>query len=154
MNLTRLRLGELLALGGAVALVVLSFLPWYHSPTGDLSAWDVFGVTDVLIVIAVVPALALAVVNVTERSPALPVLVEVFAVVLALPACVAIAVRLLDKPDHATSLAPASWLSLIAALAIFAGSWQAMRDEHHDLYEPVDPPPRPAPSPPAASDPA
>jgi hypothetical protein len=154
MDLRRLRSGELLALTGAVALAVMSFLPWYRSPSGDLTAWDLFGVTDVLIVIAIVPALALAVVSVAERSPALPVAVEVWTSVLALPACAAIAIRLLDKPDHATSLRPASWLSLIAALAIFAGAWQSLRDEHGGLYGPVEPEARPAPAPPPASDPA
>jgi hypothetical protein len=154
MDLRRLRSGELLALAGAVALAVLSFLPWYRSATGHLTAWDVFGVTDVLIVIAIFPALALAAASVAERSPALPVALEVWTSVLALPACAAIAIRLLDKPDHATSLRPASWLSLIAALAVFAGGWQSLRDEHGDLYVPVDPEPRPIPAPPPASDPA
>ena len=154
MGLRRLRLGELLALAGAVALAVLSFLPWYRTPSGHLTAWDSFGVTDVLIVIAVGAAVALAVVNVTERTPALPVVVEVWTGVLALVAAIAIAVRLLVKPDHATSLRPASWLSLVAAIAIFAGAWRATRDEHAGLYTPADPEPRPTPSPPPASDPA
>ena len=154
MRLSRLRSGELIALAGAVALAVLSFLPWYATPTGDVDAWQAFSVTDVLIVIAIVPAVALAVANVLERTPGLPVVLEVCATVLALPACVAIVIRLLDKPDGATSLHPASWLSLIAALAIVAGAWQAMRDEHGPLYEPAEPEPRPAPTPPPASGPA
>lgn len=154
MRLARLRSGELIALAGGVALAVLSFLPWYSTPTGDVDAWQAFTVTDVLMVVAIVPALALAVANVFERSAALPVTIEVSATVLALPACVAIAIRLLDKPDHATALRPASWLSLIAALAILAGAWQAMRDEHSDLYQPAEPEPRPAPAPPPASGPA
>jgi hypothetical protein len=148
MDPRRLRSGELLALAGAVALAVLSFLPWYRSASGHLTAWDLFGLTDVLIVIAIVPALALAAASVFERSPAVPVALEVWTSVLALPACVAIAVRLLDKPDHATALQPASWLSLIAGLAVFAGGWQSLRDEHPDLYEPVEPEARPIPVPP------
>ena len=151
MRLARLRSGELIALAGAVALAALSFLPWYATPTGDIDAWQAHVVTDVLIAIAIVPAIALAVANVLERSPALPVALEVWTTVLAVPACIAIAISLLHKPDHATALRPASWLSLIAALAIVAGGWQAMRDEHGPLYEPAEPEPRPAPSPPPAS---
>lgn len=150
MRLRRLRTGELLALAGAVALVVLLFLPWYRGPTGDLTGWDVFGVTEVLILIAVAAAVALAAVNLVQRSAALPVFAEVWTAVLALPAALAVAIRLLDKPDHASSLRPASWLSLLAAVAIFAGGWRAMRDEHSDLYGPAEPEPRPVPAPPPA----
>lgn len=137
MDLRRLHWGELLAGGGAVALLVLSFLPWYSTPTGSLTAWDAFGVTDVLIVLAVAPALVLVAATAAERTPALPVVAEVASATLALPAIVAIAIRLLDKPDHATSLQPASWLSLLAALAILGGAWRSMHDEHAENYAPT-----------------
>jgi hypothetical protein len=149
-RLTRLRSGELIALAGAIALIVLSFLPWYHGPDGNLTAWDRFGLTDVLILIAVAAALLLVLANVFERTPALPVVAEVWTAVLGLAAAVAVAVHLLDRPPQASSLAPASWLSLIAAAAVFAGGWRAMRDEHGGLYEPAQPDPRPVPTPPRA----
>jgi hypothetical protein len=139
MKLTRLRLGELLALVGAVALAVLSFLPWYRSPNGNLAAWDNFGVVDVLIVVVVLTALGLAVANVTERTTALPVAAAVWTTFFGLVASLAIFVALLDKPDHASSLAAGSWLSLVAALAIAAGGWQSMRDERPSLYSPAEP---------------
>ena len=142
INLSRLRSGELLALFGAVALAVLTFLPWYRGQTGDLTAWDAFGVTDVLIVLAVAPALALAAATVTERGPALPVAGAVWTTTLAVPATIAILIALLDKPDHAVGLRAGSWLSLIAALAILAGGWQSMRDERTELYPPTAAEPR------------
>jgi hypothetical protein len=142
MNLTRLRLGELLALLGAVALAVLTFLPWYRGQAGDLNAWDNFGVVDVLIVIAVLVALTLAAATVTERGPALPIASAVWTTLVAFLAAVAILVGLLDKPDHAVGLRAASWLSLVAALAILAGGWQTMRDERTHKYDAPEPEPR------------
>lgn len=143
MKLTRLRSGELLATLGAVALVALSFLPWYRASSGALlTAWDNFGVVDVMIVIVVVGALTLAVATITERSPALPVSTAVWITPLALIASLAIFIGLLDKPDHAVALRPASWLSLIAALAVLAGAWQSLRDERTELYQPAEPEPR------------
>jgi hypothetical protein len=38
-----------------------------------------------------------------------------------------------------------AWLALIGAVAIFAGSWQALRDERISSYEPAEPDPRPRP---------
>jgi hypothetical protein len=142
MNLTRLRLGELLAFIGAVALAVLTFLPWYRGQAGNLTAWDNFGVVDVLIVIAVLVALTLTAATVTERGPALPIASAVWTTLVAFMAAVAILVALLDKPDHAVSLRAASWLSLVAALAILAGGWQSMRDERTERYAAAEPEPR------------
>jgi hypothetical protein len=139
VRLSRLRLGELLAVAGAVALAVLSFLPWYTSPSGDLTAWDNFGVVDVLVVAAVLVVLVLAITTVTERTPALPVASAVWTIVIGFVVSVAIAVALLAKPDHASGLQAGSWLSLLAGLAILAGGWQSIRDERLGAYAPVDP---------------
>ncbi len=43
MRLSRLRLGELLALAGAICVIVSLFVPWYENSLGKLSAWDTFG---------------------------------------------------------------------------------------------------------------
>jgi hypothetical protein len=63
----------------------------------------------------------------------------VWCVSLGLAAVIAAVVRLLESPDHATGLAAGSWLALAGALAILAGAWQTLRDEHTSLYEPVQP---------------
>ena len=147
MRLRRPRSGEIVAVIAAVALAVLTFLPWYHAPNGNLTAWDEFGVADVLIVLAVLGGLTLFVATITERSTALPVASAVWTTLLAFIATLAVLVVVLDKPDHATALRPASWLALIASAAILAGAWQSMRDERTDCYPRPEPPPRPAPPP-------
>jgi hypothetical protein len=147
MELRRLRLGELLALAGAIALLVAMFLPWYRGAAGGLTAWDEFGVVDVLIVIAVAVALFLAVATATERSTALPVAAAVWTTVWGIIATLAIALRLLDQPGDSLGLRAAAWVALVAALAIAAGGWHSMSDERTELYEPAEPEPR---APPAA----
>jgi len=145
MKLTRLRLGELLATVGAVALAVLSLRPWFQGPSGNLTAWDVFGVTDVLIVVDVLSALALFVATITERTAALPVAAAVWTIPIALITSIAILVRVLVKPDGATGHCPASWLALVASLAILAGAWLSIRDERTGRYRPDTSPRRAAP---------
>jgi len=69
------RAGELLALAGAVCVIVAMFLPWYQGATGRLDAWDTFGPAVVLLLLAAGAGLWLFVSTVTERSTALPVAV-------------------------------------------------------------------------------
>jgi uncharacterized membrane protein HdeD (DUF308 family) len=146
VSLKRARAGELLALVGAVLVIVSLFRPWYESPSGTLDAWSAFGPTIVLLILAAFTAIVLFVGTVTERSTALPVATAVWCFVFGLIAVVAAVVRLLERPDHATSLCAGAWLAFAGALAILLGAWQSMRDEHTSLYEPAAPPPRPPPA--------
>jgi hypothetical protein len=155
VSLRRLRLGELLALAGALCVIVSVFLPWYERATGTpseratgtLSAWDTFGPATVVLLAAAVAALGLAVSTVAERSTALPVAAAVWSTLLAILALIAAVVRLLERPDHASSTGAGAWLALAGAVAMLAGSWQSMRDERGGTYAPVEPPRRPAPPP-------
>ena len=146
MSLKRLRLGEPLALVGAVGVIVSLFLPWYESATGNLSAWDTFGPALVLLILAAIAALGLGAVTVTERSTALPVAAAVWSTLLGMLAVIAAVIRVIERPDHATSLCAGAWLALAGACAILAGSWQSMRDERTTTYTPVQSPPRPPPA--------
>jgi len=145
MRLTRLRVGELLALAGAVCIVVALTRRWYETPTGALSAWATFGPAVVLLMLTAVGGLALAVVTVTERTTALPVAAAVWGTLLGFVGTIAALVRVLERPDHATGLCAGAWLGLVGAVLVLAGSWQSMRDERTGLYEPSDAPPRPPP---------
>jgi hypothetical protein len=145
-SLKRVRGGELLALAGAVLVIVSLLEPWYESPTGTLDAWGTFGPAVVLLMLAAAIALALVGATVTERSTAVPVAAAVWGVLFGLVAVIAAVVRLLERPDHATSLCVGGWLALAGALAILGGSWQSLRDERGSLYEPAAPPPRPPPA--------
>ncbi|HEY7962374.1 MAG TPA: hypothetical protein VID29_10665 [Solirubrobacteraceae bacterium] len=146
MRLRRLRLGEMLALLGALLVIVALTRPWYETPQGSVDAWATFGPTIVLLMLAAAGGLALALATVTERSTALPVAAAVWGTLLGFAAVVAALVRLLERPDHASALCAGAWLALAGALAILAGSWQSMRDERTELYEPSDAKPRPPPA--------
>jgi hypothetical protein len=147
VSLRRLRLGELLALAGAVCVIVSLWLPWYENAAGKLSAWDTFGPAVVLLIAAAAAALGLVVSTVTERSTALPVAAAVWSTLWGIIAVIAALVRVLERPEHATMLCAGAWLALAGAILMLAGSWQSMRDERRSLYEPVNPPPQPPPVP-------
>lgn len=145
-GLRRLRLGELVCVGGAICAIVSLTLPWYGGAVGAagadaagrLDAWATFGPTIVLLTIACLVALLLSVATVFERSTALPVAAAVWATLFGLIAVIAMIVRVLERPDGSSSLEIGAWLALIGSIAMFAGGWQSMRDERAELYEPAD----------------
>jgi hypothetical protein len=148
MSLRRLRLGELLALAGAVCVIVSLWVPWYENATvGKLSAWDTFGPALVLLIAAAAAALGLVVSTITERSTALPVAAAVWSTMFGFIAVIAAIVRVLERPEHATAVCAGAWLALVGAILMLVGSWQSLRDERSSLYEPAEPPPLPPPAP-------
>jgi hypothetical protein len=134
MRLRRLRLGELLALVGAICVIVAMTLPWYEHVQGKLGAWSTFGPAVVLLILAASVALLLAVATLTERSPALPVAAAVWGIFFGFVAVVAAVVRVLERPEHATALCAGAWLALAGAVAILVGAWLSLRDERTELY--------------------
>ncbi len=147
MSLRRLRLGELLALVGAICVIVSLWLPWYENSSGKLSAWDTFGPAVVLLIAAAAAALGLVVSTITERSTALPVAAGVWSTLFGIIAVIAAIVRVLERPEHANMLCAGAWLALAGAILMLVGSWQSMRDERGSLYESAQPPPMPPPDP-------
>jgi hypothetical protein len=147
LSLRRLRLGELLALAGAICVIVSLFEPWYENAAGKLSAWDTFGPAVVLLIAAAAAALGLVISTITERSTALPVAAAVWSTLFGIVAVIAAVVRVLERPEHSTSLCAGAWLALAGAILMLAGSWQSMRDERTSRYQPAQPPPLPPPDP-------
>ena len=145
MSLRRLRLGELLALAGAVCVIVSMWLPWYENAAGKLSGWNTFGPALALLLAAAAAALALVVSTITERSTALPVAAAVWSTLFGIVAVISAVVRVLERPEHATALCSGAWLALAGAILMLAGSWQSLRDERASLYEPAEPLPLPPP---------
>jgi hypothetical protein len=145
MNLRRVRAGELLALAGAICVIVSLFLWAYETPSGLLSAWDTFGPAVVLLILAAAVALVLFLATITEHSTALPVAAGVWCILFGLIAVIAALVRVLERPEHATSVCGGPWLALAGAVLILIGSWQTLRDEHTSLYPPRPIPPQPPP---------
>jgi hypothetical protein len=118
----RLRPGEWLAAAGGLALLAVMFAPWY----GDDSAWASFVVTDVVLALAALLGIAIAVLQATRRSPALPVFADVVGTVVAFVAFVLLLVRVIDAPgERAWGLAA----GFVSCLAVLAGAWLAMRTE-------------------------
>jgi hypothetical protein len=142
VKLTRLRIGELAVLGGAVCVIVALTLPWYENFQGKLSAWDTFGFGVVLLMLAAAVGLGLVLTTLTERSTALPVAAAVWSTLFGAIGVLAAIVRVLERPDHAFSLCAGAWLALAGAVLIFMGSWESMRDERTRLYPPAEPEPR------------
>jgi hypothetical protein len=145
VSLRRLRAGELLALLGAIGIVVALTMRWYEAPQGNLDAWNTFGPTIALLMLASAGGLWLVLATVTERTTALPVAAAVWGTLLGVCGVVSAAIRLLERPDHATMLCAGAWLAFAGALLVLAGCWQSMRDERPGLYTPAEPPPRPVP---------
>jgi hypothetical protein len=145
MSLKRLRVGELVALAGAVCLIVSLLEPWYESAGGKLDAWDTFGPSVALLLAATSAALVLVLSALTERGVALPVASAVWCVLLGLLAVIASVVRVLERPDHATHTCAGAWLALAGAVAVLVGAWLSLRDERTSMYEPAAPEPRPRP---------
>jgi choline-glycine betaine transporter len=146
MSPRRMRSGELIALAGAVCLIVALTLPWYENAQGKLDAWSTFGLAVAFLILAAAGALVLALATVTERTTAVPVAAAVWSTLLGLAATIAAVVRLLERPQHATMVCAGAWLALAGALLVLVGSWQSMRDERPGLYPPADIPARPPPA--------
>jgi drug/metabolite transporter (DMT)-like permease len=145
VSFKQIRIGELLALAGAICVIVSLFLYWYQGPAGNLDAWDTFGPGVVLLLAALCAALAMFVSALTERNTALPVFTAVWCVLLGLFGVIAAAVRVLERPDHSTALCAGALIALAGAVAILAGAWQVLRDERPSLYKPARPEPQPRP---------
>jgi hypothetical protein len=146
VKLSRLRLGELAVLLGCACAIGSLTLSWYQTPEGNLSAWATFGPAVVLLMLAALVGLVLVVATVTERSTAIPVAAAVWSTLFGILGVVAAVVRLLERPHHASALCAGSWLALVGALLILAGSWQSMRDERTSRYSPPAPEPREKPA--------
>jgi hypothetical protein len=145
VRLGKARGGDLLALAGALCVVVSLLLAWYESPSGTLDAWDTFGPAVVLLLGAAAAALAMFATAVVERGTAPAVAVSVCTMPLAIAGAIAAIVRVLERPEHATGLCAGAWLALAGALAILVGAWRSVGDERSSLYPPATPETRPRP---------
>lgn len=178
----RLRLGELVALVGAVTLLVMLFLQWYDvslprvdflaegpneavmAATGDLGAhtggWEAVGVwISCLLGIAIALGLGLAAATVTRRSPAVPVALGVLTWVVGSIVWIVLLVRLLhepglglDLPGDAVTLRWPGYVGFLAATLIPIGGLLSIRDERTDAPESAYTPPPPRPIPESAAD--
>ncbi|HEU4703120.1 MAG TPA: hypothetical protein VFS37_11625 [Conexibacter sp.] len=143
-DISRLRRGEKIAAVAAVVLFILMFFDWYTvSVSGGLlgglsvggSAWQSFGFIDIVLLVTILAAIALAVLTATERSPALPVTLSVIVTALAGLATLLVLYRLIDTPvgdvPDGVDVSRTVWafLGLVAVAAITYGGYLSMREE-------------------------
>jgi hypothetical protein len=147
---SRLRRGEILAGVSALALLVFVFaLPWYGlsgeaartaAPLGvstSVNGWN--GLTNLrwLMLLAIIAGLSLAVLQATQRAPALPVSVSVIATVLGGITVIALIDRVLidvPGPSGLVDRRVGAFLGLVSACGIAYGSFRSLREE-----DPLDP---------------
>ncbi len=161
MELGRLRAGELIAAAGGVALLVVMFLEWYaaggttkvagrdiHISVG-FTAWEAFGVTDILLALAALIAIGLAVLTATRRSPALPVAASVITATTGILATLLVLYRILNQPgpNELIGVDAGAWVGLAACLGVFLGAWLSLSDERSRPVDPLPPVPERRPTP-------
>lgn len=142
----RLRLGDLVAGAGGVALLVSLWLPWYAvnlplpSPSGvalyasslpEQSAWQSFAIIDVLLAAFALLTVALAVVTAVASGPSRPVAFAVVTAALAPFATLLVLIRLVFQPGNGALevVRYGAWVGLAAVLVAGAGAWLALKDE-------------------------
>jgi hypothetical protein len=116
----QIALGPLIAVGGAVLLLVSLFLDWYD----DLSAWTVFEVLD----LALAAIAVLSLVSLAERLGVGPARGRIIGAGAALPlgaaAVVVVVSQLINHPPAGVDRDPGVglWLALAGSALILAGS--------------------------------
>jgi hypothetical protein len=151
MNLRRLRRGELTALAGAVALLVVLFLPWTALAGEDRSGWASLGVlTSVLAGILIAGGLSIAFFNAREWPVAWMVGSAVLTVGLGGLIALVLLVRVLLQPGEPNDLVDVklwAWAGVALAALVPAGAWMSLDDERTAAPEAAytPPPPRPVP---------
>jgi hypothetical protein len=152
MRLSRLRRGERLALIGGIGLAVMLGLNWWFLSTPDArigqheSGIRSLGwFAELWLLAAIVSALGLAFVTVTQRPTAFPVVGAVLTTFLGAIATLVILVRLVFQPTLGVEAAAGdvevelpALLGLLCAMAITAGGWLTMADERTDSRESLE----------------
>ena len=157
----RLRDGEWIAGAGGVALLAAMFLHWYGAAAGrgvlgygpggstEATAWQAFGVLDVVLVLLALVPLALVVAQATRESPSIPVALSVVTTVAGALAALLILYRIANQPgpNDAVDVEVGAWLGLLAAVVVAAGGFRSMRVEPvpGSVLPPVEDLPAPAP---------
>jgi hypothetical protein len=164
MRIGRLRTGELVALAGAVGLLVTLFFDWFgvDLPAGrhvlgsvHQSGWAGLGwFLDILLCIQIFGGLAITYMTLKRSTPAWPVGAAVLSVSAGGLIFLILLVRVLtqpglgaDLPNALVSVELPAYLGLLFSALIPAGAWIVLRDERLDAPESAytPPPARPVP---------
>jgi hypothetical protein len=132
VKLSRLRRGEIVALLGALALVVLMFaVPWFQSTNAggghtSANAWTSLPTLRWVLLVAAASGLLVAYLQASREAPALPVTADVIVVTFSAIVTVILLIRILTGAG--TPLVGA--FAGLAAIAVqTAGAFMALRQE-------------------------
>ena len=142
MDPDRLSTGEKIAGVSAILLFVFMFLDWFtvSASNGFLSvsvggsAWDALDVIPIILMIAIVAAVGVAVVRLTDADFEPTISMNAVVAILGIISVLLILYRIVDPPDSGVSeisVDPAVgiFLGLIAAAGIAYGGYRAMQEE-------------------------
>jgi cytochrome bd-type quinol oxidase subunit 2 len=128
MDVSRVRVWEwLTGLAGAVLLVSL-FLPWYGAGQASANAWEAFTITDVVLALVALMALALPIIAAAQRTTAVPQAWTALIMLVVVPGILIALFRLLNLPGEGLGREPGVWLGFAATIAVFAFDYRSMGD--------------------------
>lgn len=141
MTLKLPRVGEILAAAFGALLALSLFLPWYRTaeaspacPAGEagcpretVTGFEAFGAIDILLLLVAIGGVALLVLEMTQRTHAVPVAWSVLLMLLALLALAVVAWRTLSPPGEGYEPLFAL-LGLVACGGVAAGCFLSMRN--------------------------
>jgi hypothetical protein len=182
MDVDRLSTGEKIAGVSAILLFIFMFFDWFTvSASNGLvsvsvggSAWDALDVIPIILLIAIVTAVGVAVVRLTEADFEPTISMNAVVAILGIISVLLILYRIISPPDSGfsgVSVDPAVgiFLGLVAAAGIAYGGYRAMQEEGASFGEigdrlgsgrggsgsggqpPSSTPPSPPPPPPPSS---
>jgi uncharacterized membrane protein YhaH (DUF805 family) len=157
MNVDKLAKGEKIAAVSAILLFIFMFFDWFGakvsgvagfsgSVPGGGSAWDALDVIPIFLMLAIVVAIGVAVVRLTDADLELPVSLNSIVAALGGLAVLLVLYRMIDTPGGGefggvsvdTTLKLGIFLSLIAAAGICYGGYSAMREEGASFGDAAD----------------
>jgi hypothetical protein len=123
-----LRPGELVGALGGLGLLVALLLPWYSVGEDNVTAWQAFSVTDIVLSAAAVIGMSVAACVLLRISVSYPVAGSSVATGFGAVAAVLIVIRMINPPGNADiGLEIGAWLGLASALAITVGGYMGMQ---------------------------
>jgi FlaA1/EpsC-like NDP-sugar epimerase len=134
LDFSRLRRGELIAAGSALALLAVMFLLKWYGAAGVISvnAWHALSILRWLMLLTIAMALVLAYLQASRRSPALPVTFSVLVSTVAALLVLLLIYRVLINepgPDNIVGQKLGAYLGLLCAIGIAYGGYASMRTE-------------------------
>ena len=155
MDTSRIRQGEMIAAVAAVVLLVVMFFGWFgidvEGVTGlsqdeleaageafanvdaaadsfTANAWESFGFIDIILLVTIIAAVALAAISASATQVNLPVALSAIVAGLGILSTLLVIYRIIDPP-YGFDRKFGVFLGLVAAAGIAYGGWRAMQEE-------------------------